>query len=361
MMRRFGQWARRFSRPHLCVGVDIGSSAVKIVQLERRGPHYRIRQFGWRGLEPEAADDASGHHPRRLKAALMDLIREMDLVGSPVAMSVSGPSVMVKRVRLSGVKRDALDEYLTWEGHQYIPYAMRDVYFDYWVFPPSRHGSASPDLDLLLVAAKQQVVDVRKTLLEEIGVRPMVCDVDGLALMNMMMEKRRAFRGRSFGVVNVGAGGMNIVLGGQHGPLLVRDVSFEETSRPVQAVEARVSPVNDDADHRDPRDETTEPGTPPALSGVVNEVQYCLESTLERYPELGMEKMFLCGGQSRNERLQRELQKALSIPTSVFNPFDDIESVSTAPHPEMAHRAESAHLGGVALGLALHRDCHGEH
>lgn len=346
------------SRSQTCVGVDLGSSVVKIVQLERRGERYRVRRFGCRGLDPDVVDGVPDHNSPRLKATLSDLIRELDVFGSPVVMSVSGPSVMVKRIRLSGVKPDSLDEYLTWEGHQYIPYAMQDIYFDYWILPPSRHGAASTDIELLLVAAKHQVVENRKRLLEEVGVRPVVCDVDGLALLKVVMEKSRTFRGQSFGIVNVGASGLNVAFVGQDDPLLVRDVSFEEIS-PVQADDAPASSVADDAMHDAPRSGTTDTGTPPGWGDVVSAVQYCLESVLERYPELSMEKIFLCGGQSKHEQLHHALQHALSVPTIALNPFDEIECLAHGeaedPVPELAH------LGGVALGLALHQDCHGEH
>jgi len=72
------------------------------------------------------------HNSPRLKVTLSDLIRELDVFGNPVVMSVSRPSVMVKRIRLSGVKPNSLDEYLTWEDHRYIPCAMQDMYFDHW-------------------------------------------------------------------------------------------------------------------------------------------------------------------------------------------------------------------------------------
>ena len=352
------QWAHVFSRPRTSVGLDIGSSAIKIVQLEQRGTRYRIQRFGWRGLEGEGVAGDPGRNLDRLKATLIDLIRELELFGSRVAMSVSGPSVMVKRIRLAGVKKDSLDEYLTWEGHQHIPYAMRDIYFDYWILPPSRHGTTSTDIELLLVAAKQQVVENRKTFLKEIGVHPIVCDVDGLALMNMVMGKSRALRGQSFGIVNVGASGMNIAFVGHESPLLVRDVSFDEIC-PVQAVASRALPVEDDAVHGALRGGTTDPCVPPVLDGVVREVQHCLESVMERYPEISMEKIFLCGGQSKNARLQSTLQKALSLPTIVLNPFDEIDSMTH--RADVDHVSESAHLGGVALGLALHQDCHGGH
>ncbi len=341
-----------FSGPQTCVGLDIGSSAIKIVQLEQRGTRYRLQRFGWRGLERDGDAGAPDHNPDRLKAALIDLIRELDLSGSRVAMSVSGPSVMVKRICVTGVNKHALDEYLTWEGHQYIPYAMRDIYFDYWMLPPSRRGATSPDIELLLVAAKQQVVEHRKTLLKEIGVYPMVCDVDGLALINMVMGKSRALRGQSFGIVNVGANGMNMAFVGDEVPLLVRDVSFYETGG-VEAVASHALPVEGDAVHGAPGG-IADPGAPPDLEGVVQAVQYCVESVMERYPETRMEKIFLCGGHANNARLHSALRNALSLPTIVLNPFDEIESMTH--HPDVNHVSESAHLGGVALGLALHQD-----
>ncbi len=337
------------SRSQSRVGLDIGSSAVKLIQLEQRAAGYRLKRFGVRSLDVAEEDEA--RYARRVKAVLGDLLREFELLGSPVAMSVSGPSVMVKRIRVSGVERDALDEYLTWQGDQYIPYAMSDIYFDYWIL--SRPQPASAEMDLLLVAAKQQVVESRKTLLEEIGVRPIVCDVDGLALMKAMMRNSPAFRGRSFGMVNVGASGMNVLLVADERPLMVRDISFDGTV-PGHAMDD-AAPAEGDAG-RGPGG-TELPAPPLGVTEVIREIKSCFESVLERHPGLDVEKVFLCGGRSGHPRLRGELSNALGIPVLPFNPFDGIEGL--ADHRDRDHLSASAHLGGVAVGLALHQDNHG--
>ncbi|MCY4614483.1 MAG: type IV pilus assembly protein PilM [Nitrospira sp.] len=342
-----------FSRPQSHIGLDIGSSTIKLIELEQHAARYRLKRFGVRRLESDVVEEGASHHSHRLKAALRDLLREFELLGSPVAISVSGPSVMVKRIRVSGVEQDALDEYLTWEGHQYIPHAMSDVCFDYWILPPPRPQSVSTETDLLLVAAKQQMVESRKALLEEIGVHPIVCDVDGLALMKTIMRKSPALRGRSFGIANVGASGMNIVFVADEQPLMVRDVSFEGTSssRAFDNPET----VEDTAEYVPGGPGCLE--NPSAVADVIKEIKCCVESVLERDPGLDVEKLFLCGGQSKHPRLQSELYNALGIPTLPFNPFDDIEC--QADHQDRDHLTASAHLGGVAVGLALHKDNHG--
>lgn len=351
MTKRLRKWAEVFSRPQTRVGLDIGSSTIKLIQLEQRAGRYRLKRFSVRRFESTVVEKASNHQSSGLKAALSDLLQECGLLGSPVAISVSGPSVMVKRIRVSGVKADALDEYLTWEGHQYVPYAMNDIYFDYWILPQPR--SAPEELELLLVAAKQQVVESRKTLLEEIGVHPIVCDVDGLALMKTIMRTRWASRGKSFAVANVGAGGMNIIFIVDEQPLVIRDVMFEETSSSLTAgdavaVEGSARPGSFPAG-------TDSPENPSAMAEIVREIKCCFESVLERYPELDVEKLFLCGGQSNDPRLRTELHDALGIPALLFNPFDEIECSADRQDRLWA----SAHLGGVAVGLALHQDNHG--
>lgn len=342
-----------FSRPQSHVGLDIGSSMIKLIELEQHAARYRLKRFGVRSLESDVEEEGASRHSHRLKAALSDLLQEFELLGSPVAISVSGPSVMVKRIRVSGVAQDTLDEYLTWEGHQYIPHAMSDVCFDYWILPPPRPRPASMETELLLVAAKQQVVESRKTLLEEIGVHPIVCDVDGLALMKTIMRKSPASRGRSFGIANIGASGMNVVLVADEQPLVVRDLSFDGTSS-GRAIGDTVA-VEDAAWHGPGG--TGGPANPLIVAEVVREIQSCFESVLERHPGLDVGKLFLCGGRSRNPRLHSELQNALAVPTLSFNPFDELEG--PADHQDRDHLSASAHLGGVAVGLALHQDNHG--
>ena len=342
-----------FSRPQFHVGLDIGSSMIKLIELEQRAARYRLKRFGVRSLESDVEEEDTSHYAHRLKAALSDLLQEFELLGSPVAISVSGPSVMVKRIRVSGIEQDALDEYLTWEGHQYIPYAMTDIYYDYWILPSPRPQSDSTETELLLVAAKQQMVESRKTLLEEIGVHPIVCDVDGLALLKTIMRKSPAFRGKSFGIANVGASGMNIVFVADEQPLMVRDVSFEGTSS--SRVFDNDGDVKGTAGHGPGGTGCRE--NPAAVEEAIREITCCFESVFERDPGLDVEKLFLCGGQSKHPRLQSALQNALGIPTLPVNPFDDIEC--QADHQDRDHLTASAHLGGVAVGLALHQDNHG--
>lgn len=355
MTKRLRKWAEVFSRPQTRVGLDIGSSTIKLIQLEQRADRYRLKRFSVRRLDSAVVEEASSHHSPRLKAALSDLLQECHLLGSPVAISVSGPSVMVKRIRVSGVKADALDEYLTWEGHQYIPYAMNDIYFDYWILPPPQPRPASQEMDLLLVAAKKQVVESCKTLLEEIGVHPIVCDVDGLALMKTILRIRPASRGRSFAIANVGASGMNIIFVVDEQPLVVRDIIFEGTSSSLTAGDAVA--VEGAAGHGSFQDRTAFPENPSVEAEVVREIKCCFESVLERSPGLDVEKLFLCGGQSNNPRLRSELHNVLAIPTLSFNPFEEMEYVGD--HQDRAHLSAVAHLGGVAVGLALHQDNHG--
>ncbi len=353
MRKRLRKWTERFSRPQTRVGLDIGSSTIKLIELEQRAGRYRLKRFGVRRLESRVVGEESIHSSPWLKASLSDLLQECELLGSPVAISVSGPSVMVKRIRVSGVKADALDEYLTWEGHQYIPYAMNDIYFDYWVLPQPR--LASKELELLLVAAKQQVIESRKTLLEEIGVHPVVCDVDGLALMKTVMRTRRASRGRSFALANVGAGGMNLIFVADEQPLVVRDVMFEETSSSLTAVdEGAVEGVEASGSLQAGTDS---PENPSAMAEVIREIKCCFESVLDRHPELDVEKLFLCGGKSNDPRLRSALHEALGIPALQFNPFEEIECAGD----RRDRLSASAHLGGVAVGLALHQDNHGSH
>jgi len=353
MMKRLQRWTNVFARSQRRVGLDIGSSAIKLIQLEKRATRYHLKRFGVRSLARDAGAEDTRHHSHRLKAVLSDLLQEFELLDSPVAISVSGPSVMVKRIRVSGIEPDALDEYLTWEGHQYIPYDMSDIYFDYWILPPPRHQSASTETELLLVAAKQQVVESRKTLLEEIGVHPVVCDVDGLALIKTIMRNSPAFRGRTLGMVNVGASGMNIVLVADGHPLIVRDVSFDGTSSNGEIGDAGA--VEEAAGHG--FGETDSPDHPLDVTEVIREINYCFESVLERFPGLGVEKLFLCGGRSRNPRLHGDLQNALAIPVLPFNPFEDLEGLDH--HPDRDDLSASGHLGAVAIGLALHQDNHG--
>ncbi len=351
MKKRLRKWAEVFSRPQTRVGLDIGSSTIKLIQLEHRAGRYRLKRFSVRRFESTVAETGSSHQSSGLKAALSDLLQECGLLGSPVAVSVSGPSVMVKRIRVSGVKADALDEYLTWEGHRYIPYAMNDIYFDYWILPQPQ--PAPKEFELLLVAAKQQVVESRKTLLEEIGVHPVVCDVDGLALMKTIMRTSRASRGKSFAVANVGASGMNVIFVADEQPLVIRDVMFEETSSNLNAGDAVA--VEGSAWHGSFLARTDSPENPSTRAEIVREIKCCFESVLERDPELDVEKLFLCGGQSNDPRLRTDLHDALGIPPLPFNPFEEIEC--SADRQDLL--CASAHLGGVAVGLALHQDNHG--
>ena len=140
-------------RARSLVGLDIGSSAVKAIELKPSGKAYKVTAFGSEPVPPDSIVDGAIIDGAAVVEAIRRLFDSSNIKTKEVAASLSGNAVIVKKIALPAMTEAELAESIYWEAEQYIPFDIQDVNLDYQILDPGTAGDARGTMDVLLVAA----------------------------------------------------------------------------------------------------------------------------------------------------------------------------------------------------------------
>lgn len=344
-----------FGKPQqLTLGIDIGSHSVKICQMVDSSGGYELVAMGSALLPYGAIDEGALQDPESVAEAISSLIKNLKIKDKKVAISVSGYSVIVKKINLNIMGDEELSEYIENESGQYIPFDINDVYLDYHRL--ETNSSDDDDrADVMLVAAKQDVVDGYVEMLQDIGLQPIIVDVDSFALENIFESNYEP--GQSIALVDIGATkmGINIIANGIS--MLARDVVVGSRQLTEQ-IQNRIGLEFEDAEY-------LKLGLSPAgefqadLENVF--ISTCTQWALEikkamdlyytNNPDSTLDKIVLSGGGSRIKGLNRFIYEETGIPVEMLNPFSKIQLNEKKIDPEyVIHMAAEM---AICTGLAL--------
>lgn len=202
------------------VGLDIGSSAVKAVELKKAKDGYELTAVGLEPLSPETVVDGAIIDALSVSSAIDRIFQAQRIKNKEVATSVSGHSVIIKKITMPLLDDDELYDQVQSDAGQYIPFDIADVSLDYQVLEPTPAGDG---YDVLLVAVKRDKINNYQSAL--IGRSLSLVDVDAFALQNTFETNYEPEPAATIALLNIGASVMNIniVRGGV--PLFTRDVS----------------------------------------------------------------------------------------------------------------------------------------
>src|SRR5678816_846996 len=144
-----------FGRSKSVVGLDIGSSSVKAVELKPAGKGFRVAAYGAEPVPPDAIVDGAIIDAGAVADAIRHVFeRNRTFKGKDVCASLSGNAVIVKKITLPVMTESELDESIYWEAEQYIPFDIQDVNLDYQILDAGASGS----MEVLLVAAQKDKI-----------------------------------------------------------------------------------------------------------------------------------------------------------------------------------------------------------
>ena len=206
------------------IGLDIGSSSVKLVCLREGKRGYALDSFGIVALPPEAIVDGALMNSSAIVDAIKELFAQAKLKTKIVAISVSGHSVIIKKISLPRMSQEELEESIQWEAEQYIPFELKDVNLDVQILSPG--DDATGQMDVLLVAAKKDMINDYTAVISEAGLIPQVVDVDAFAVQNAFEINYEMPRNETIVLINAGASVVNINVIANGYTTFTRDVSM---------------------------------------------------------------------------------------------------------------------------------------
>jgi type IV pilus assembly protein PilM len=341
------------------VGLDIGSSAVKAVELRPSGAGYRVTAYGQEAVPADAIVDGAIVDASAVAEAVRRLLDGQRAFSSKdVCTSLSGSAVIVKKITLPVMTEAELDESIYWEAEQYIPFDIQDVNLDYQILDSGTGPESRGSMDVLLVAAKREKIADYTSVVASAGRTAVVMDVDAFALQNAF-EVNYGFDAQQIVVLlNAGASAINVnILQGDQ-PVFTRDVSIGGNAY-TEALQRELDLPFEAADQLKkgiPVDGGTHEEALPILHGVTESVLLEIQKTFDFFKATAsadrIDRILLSGGTSRVDGFSRMLQERFGAEVEAFDPFRtiawDARKLGVDP-------GEPAATAAVAVGLALRR------
>jgi type IV pilus assembly protein PilM len=337
------------------VGLDIGSSSVKAVELQKKGNSVQLMSLGYESLQPDTIVDGQIMELNNVSNVITNIFNQHTIRTTRVAAGVSGHSVIVKNIVLPQMSEEELQESFSWHAEEHIPFDIADVNLDYQVT-----GNSSDALHVLMAACKSDKIANVKQAIQLAGKHPVIIDVDAFALQNCYELNYQPKAGEVVALLNIGAATMNInilngarsvfardasVGGSQYTSLLQKELglTFEQAegvkrgrplpegleSRPIQPIIETVSDI---------------------LALEVKKTMDFYRATAQVGGET-IQKILIAGGGSKLPGLADYLAKRFEISVEVFDPFKQIEVDSRKFDPD--YMREVIPEMAIAVGLAL--------
>ncbi len=333
------------------VGLDIGSSMLKAVELKKTRNGLQVVHLG---LEPLATDlvvDSMIMDSPAVTSAINTLFAECGIKGKVVATSLSGHSVIVKRISLPAMSEGELAENLQQEAAQHIPFDISDVQIDYQVL-----NDDGPQMDVLLVAVKKDKILNYTNVLSMAGRSPSIVDVDVFALQNCYEHNYEPAPNATVALLNLGASVMNINIVKGTNPLFTRDVSVGGHQY-TDSLQKELDLSFDDAESFKLGGKVgtvSEDAKMPILQQVTELIVLEIQKTFDFFratvPGEQIERIYMAGGSAKVPGLMEALRHEFSIPVEMLNPFLKIELPDKGP--AKVAQSNPGQLA-VAVGLAL--------
>ena len=212
-----------FKKTKNLVGLDIGSSAVKLVELkDAKAGGFRLLKTGLETLSPEAIVDGAIMDSSLVVDTVNRVVSSLNVRNPEFGTSLSGHSVIIKKISLPAMSPEELAESIRWEAEQYVPFDINDVNLDYVVL----EAGGGETMDVLLVAVKKDKISDYTSVITQAGKTPVLVDVDAFALQNAYEANYPVEPGRVVALVNIGASVTNVNILSGANTIFWRDISF---------------------------------------------------------------------------------------------------------------------------------------
>jgi len=351
------------------VGLDIGSHAIKAVEIEFTKRGRVLRNFGMVATPQDAIVEGSVKNVEAVSTAIRSLFRNLKVKNRNVAAALSGYSVIAKKIVLDKMEESEIENTIKEEAEKYIPYGINEVNLDYTFLNEAdaieesadeeNMSGSSDQMDVLLVAGKSDVIDEYVTLIHAANLNLGVLDVDVFALQNAAEISLDNPEG-SYAIITVGATelGINTVHRGisvfsrdspYGGAQITKAIMSEFNVHFEEAEKLKLGGVD--------LDDNQKTGVEKIIASTaaewVGQIKHALDFVANTHPDEAIERIFVSGGSCEVPGFQGHLEQETKIPVVTLNPFKYLVIDNKLFDPEyLQYMAPQA---GVAVGLAFRR------
>ena len=340
-----------FRKTKNLVGLDIGSSAVKLVELkDAKAGGYRLVKTGLETLSPEAIVDGAIMDSSLVVDTVNRLVSGLNVRNTDFGTSLSGHSVIIKKISLPAMSPEELAESIRWEAEQYVPFDINDVNLDYVVL----EAGGGETMDVLLVAVKKDKISDYTSVISQAGKTPLLVDVDAFALQNAYEANYPVEPGRVVALVNIGASVTNVNILSGSNTIFWRDISFGGNQY-TDAIQKQLSLSFDQAEGLKKGEKAGEQSLQdilPILRSVSDDLAQELQKTFDFFlattADANVTRIVLAGGSSKVTSLHRAIERRSRLPVEVADAWKRVEI-----DPQLDRTYLSAHSPEALIGVGL--------
>lgn len=389
-----------FSKKDISVGLDIGTDAVKMVQLLKKKNEVELISFGTAPFPPEAISDGVIVDANSIVEAIRKVVAESNTKIKEVKVGLSGRSVIVKKIKMPLMTEEELRDSIHWEAEQHIPFSIDEVVLDFQIISDEKNEKLK-QMGVLLVAAKKDKVKSYIDILSQLSLEPVVVDLDSFAIANSFEASSGINDDEVICLLNMGGELTNLNIMKKTCPYFVREISvggnhftraiqkefkvdfnkaeemkMNAMKNGLQVLGKMVPKINEDmqfirgageleGSNADLKEEEKKEETPvekseeerinavisSVMEQLINEVRRSFDYFHGMGEEKEIKKMILSGGTAKMKGLVDYFSDIFRVSVEVANPFGNIKIDETKF--DMVKIRELSPVMGVSIGLAL--------
>jgi type IV pilus assembly protein PilM len=339
------------------VGIDVGSSSIKIAQLREQKGGFQLLSLGLLPISADAIVDNSIMDSGAIVSAIRNLAESHKVKTKNVATSVSGHSVIIRKIQLPIMTEEEMEASIQWEAEQYIPFEVSEVNIDFQILGPDSKDPSQ--MNVVLVAAKKDFVNDYVAVFQEAGFNPIVMDVDCFAVENAYEANYDAGEEDIIALINMGASAMNVNVLKEGVSVFTRVIQVggnmfnEELQKRLGLSGEDAEQVKLGAELEDVDPEAVLDVIEDAKANLIQEIQRSLDFYSATSADERVQKVYITGGVSRTATMQESLRERLEVPVELLDPFRMLNASEKDFDPEYLEAV--APLFSVAVGLGMRR------
>ena len=341
-----------FGKKKSVVGLDIGSSQIKVVELKGYPKATTILTVGIAPLLPDAIVDGEVMDREVVIDTIKQLFEKYKIQAKDVVTSISGRGVIVKKIKMDKMKKTEISEQIRWEAEQYVPFDISDVSLAFEIVNPD---TGEGQMEVLLVAAKSEVVNSYVSLIKEIGLIPVVLDISAFAIQNVYEYNYPLLPDKLIALVTIGAEITNISFIINNVNHFTRDI-FSATNSCSQKMQRELG-LNRAQAEQLIRGESVEGVNPENVDKYFEEFEEEVAVGLDKViPFLPGEKekidrIVLCGGGALIRGLVDYLKNRFNTEVMIINALQKIRYEASVFEGEKVEKISPIIAGAVGLAL----------
>ncbi|MDD2898466.1 MAG: type IV pilus assembly protein PilM [Desulfuromonadaceae bacterium] len=344
-----------FKKNKEVIGIDIGSSSVKVVQLKDNKGSYQLLNAGIFPLPPEAIVDNTLMDSSSIAVVIKNLVASLGIKIKDVVCSISGNSVIIRKIVLPAMPQEELEDQISWEAEQYIPFDINDVNMDFQILSPDSNDPSK--MNVLLVASKKDIINDYVAVFTEAGMQLSVVDVDSFAVQNAFEANHDFSSEDILALVNIGASVMNINIIKDGITLFTRDVQMGGNLY-SEEIQKQLGLSSEDSETGkllayESNNESLRKVILKVNETVTQEIRRSLDFYNSTASDDRISGVFVSGGCSKVYNLTSTIAEKTGLPVEKLNPFAKLKYNEKDFDPE--YLEEIGPFMAVPVGLALRR------